>query len=92
VDGSVGTDELCWTKSNALVRSPQMARRHAEMCGSFTPKRRSMNRMIEVWSNTSEQTQPPLLHGEIARNGTRGPRPYGPSTNESALVAACVAV
>jgi hypothetical protein len=38
-------------------------------------KRRSMNRMSEVWSNTSEQTQPPLLHGETTIIGTRMPRP-----------------
>ena len=43
-------------KSKAEVRSPQTARRHGEMFGSCTPNRRSMNRMIEVWSKTSEQT------------------------------------
>jgi hypothetical protein len=42
-------------KSKAVVRSPQTARRQAEMLGSWTPKRRSMKRMIEVWSKTSEQ-------------------------------------
>ncbi len=45
------------------------------MFGSRTPNRFSMNRMIEVWSKTSEQTQPPVLHGEITVIGTRTPRP-----------------
>ena len=49
------------------------------MLGSCTPKRRSMNRMIEVWSKTSEQTQPPLLQGETTSIGTRWPSPYGPA-------------
>src|SRR5262245_4381638 len=34
--------------------------------------------MSEVWSNTSELTQPPLLHGETTHIGTRTPRPSGP--------------
>ncbi len=62
-------------KSKALVRSPQTARRQGEMFGSRTPKRRSMNRTTEVWSKVSEQTNPPLLHGETTSIGTRGPRP-----------------
>ncbi len=37
-----------------------------------------MNRMIEVWSKTSEHTQPPVLQGEITVIGTRTPSPYGP--------------
>src|SRR5215813_9484131 len=37
-----------------------------------------MNLIRDVWSNTSEQTQPPLLHGETTIIGTRMPRPYGP--------------
>jgi len=36
-----------------------------------------MNWISEVWSNTSEQTQPPLDHGEMTSMGTRKPRPYG---------------
>ena len=48
------------------------------MFGSRTPNRCSMNRMMEVWSKTSEHTQPPVLHGEITVIGTRMPRPYGP--------------
>ena len=49
------------------------------MFGSRTPKRFSTKRMIEVWSKTSEHTQPPLLQGEITIIGTRTPRPYGPA-------------
>ena len=52
-------------KLKAEVRSPETARRHVVMLGSLTPKRCSMKRMSEVWSNTSELTQPPLLQGEI---------------------------
>src|SRR5215831_5527485 len=37
-----------------------------------------MNRISDVWSNTSELTQPPLLQGEMTIIGTRTPRPYGP--------------
>ena len=37
-----------------------------------------MKRITEVWSNTCELTYPPLLQGEIARNGTRTPNPIGP--------------
>ncbi|CAM5725457.1 hypothetical protein STENM223S_08209 [Streptomyces tendae] len=62
-------------KSKAEVRSPQTARRHGEILGSRTPKRRSMKRITEVWSKVSEQTKPPLLHGETTSMGTRGPSP-----------------
>jgi hypothetical protein len=31
----------------------------------------------EVWSDTSEVTQPPRVHGEISSSGTRKPRPTG---------------
>ena len=34
-----------------------------------------MKRIIDVWSKTCEQTQPPLLHGETTGIGTRAPRP-----------------
>ena len=64
-------------KLNALVRSPLTARRQAEMFGSITPKRASMKRITEVWSNTCELTQPPRLQGEMMVIGTRGPMPYG---------------
>src|SRR5512139_1322017 len=65
------------SKSKAEVRSPLTARCHGLMAGMVTPKRRSMNCATEVWSNTCELTQPPLLHGEITYIGTRGPRPQG---------------
>ena len=71
----MGTDGVDAEKSNADVRSPQTARRHGVMFGSRTPNRCSMNRMIEVWSKTSEHTQPPVLQGEITVIGTRTPRP-----------------
>src|SRR2546423_14674947 len=78
--GSVGTRSDALWKSNAEVKSPQTARRHAVMFGSSTPNRASMKRISDVASNTSEQTQPPLLQGETTSNGTRTPRPYGPTT------------
>lgn len=62
-------------KSKIDVRSPQTARRHGDMLGSATPKRRSTKRSTEVWSNTSELTQPPLVQGDSTYIGTRGPRP-----------------
>src|ERR1700761_9323200 len=46
---------------------------------SITPTRFSMNWMSEVWSNNSELTQPPRLHGEMTSIGTRGPSPYQPA-------------
>ena len=64
-------------KSKQLIRSPQIARRHALMFGSATPVQRSRNRITEVWSVTSELTQPPRLHGEITVIGTRAPSPIG---------------
>jgi len=70
-------------KLNADVRSPETARRHLVMFLSIMPgysdmKRRSINRMSDVWSNTCEFTQPPLLQGEMKTMGTRMPIPYGP--------------
>jgi len=62
-------------KLKALVRSPHTARRQAEMLGSITPKRCSRKRSTEVWSNTCELTQPPLLNGDTTYIGTRAPRP-----------------
>src|SRR5262245_34178524 len=37
-----------------------------------------MKRISEVWSNTCELIQPPLLHGDTTIIGTRMPKPYGP--------------
>src|SRR5436309_3160710 len=78
--GGDGTLSEALSKSNAEVRSPHTARRHGVMFGSFTPNRASMKRITDVWSNTSEQTQPPLLQGETASSGTRTPRPYWPTS------------
>src|SRR5215470_17816963 len=78
VSGSAGTADRVRAKSKADVRSPQTVRRHGEMCGSRTPKRRSMSWTMDVWSNTWEQTQPPVLHGDTTSIGTRWPRPYAP--------------
>lgn len=76
VSGSSGNGSLFGlAKLNAEVRSPQTARRQGLIFGSMTPKRCSRKRITEVWSNTWELTQPPLLHGEITYIGTRGPRP-----------------
>jgi hypothetical protein len=36
--------------------------------------------MTEVWSETSEVTQPPRVHGETSSSGTRNPRPVGSGT------------
>ncbi len=48
-----------------------------------------MNRMTEVWSKTSESTQPPRVHGEMAIIGTRKPSPTGvPLTNSPVVPAA----
>ncbi|MNL13401.1 hypothetical protein D3C87_1343080 [compost metagenome] len=50
---SVGSvSPLGVAKLKALVRSPHTARRNGEMWGSLTPKRASMKRSTEVWSNT----------------------------------------
>jgi hypothetical protein len=32
-----------------------------------------------VWSNTSLDTQPPVLHGDTTSVGTRKPSPIGPA-------------
>ena len=45
-----------------------------------------MKRMIEVWSNVSELTQPPVLHGEITVIGTRMPESVGPAASPSLAV------
>src|SRR3984957_5295313 len=37
----------------------------------------SRNWITEVWSETSEVTQPPRDHGEMSISGTRNPRPVG---------------
>src|SRR5262245_14431405 len=72
-------------KSNAVVRSPATARRHAVMLlsrrsGLAPAKRASRKRINDVWSNSCELTQPPFGHGEITIIGTRIPNPYGALT------------
>src|SRR6516162_11947436 len=68
------------SKLNAEVRSPATVRRQVVMFGSIMPNRLSIKRMSDVWSNTWEFTQPPLLHGEMTIIGTRTPNPYGPAS------------
>src|ERR1700759_1925944 len=63
------------------VKSPQIVLRQSLMLVSviffpvFLVKKCSRNWRVEVWSNTSEFTYPPLLHGEAITSGTRKPRP-----------------
>ncbi len=40
----------------------------------------SRNWSTEVWSDTSEVTQPPRVHGEMRISGTRKPKPTGSGT------------
>ena len=47
---------LLTAKFNAEVRSPETVPRHGVRCGAVTPNRLAMNWLIEVWSNTCEQT------------------------------------
>ena len=80
MSGSGANDTSGVAKLNAEVRSPATARRHAVMLVSISSgwssaKRASMKRISEVWSNTCELTQPPLLHGDTTIIGTRTPRP-----------------
>src|SRR5262249_1499029 len=48
VFGNAGIEYVAVSKSNADVRSPQTARRHAEMFGSGTPSHVSRNRITEL--------------------------------------------
>src|SRR5580658_9689015 len=64
-------------KSKAEVRSPHTARCQGLMLSTVMPKRFSRNMPSEVWSNTCELTQPPLLQGDMTNMGTRAPRPHG---------------
>ena len=73
------------SRTRSRNRTPRSGRRRRPaatgvMLGSSTPNRASMKRISDVWSNVSEQTQPPVLHGETTSSGTRTPRPYGPTT------------
>src|SRR5690554_372449 len=78
--GNLGS--LGFTKSKAAVRSLLTARCQAEIAGMVTPNRFSINCPTEVWSATSECTQPPLLQGDRIYMGTRGPMPQGRSLPE----------
>src|SRR5690606_11836376 len=49
----------------------------------FLERNFSKNIMVEVMSQTSEFTQPPLLQGEATTNGTRNPKPTGPCRDRS---------
>ena len=76
-------------KLKADVMSPVTDRRQAVRLGTRMPvdaKRLSMNRSIDVWSSTSEHTNPPRLFarlkGEITSMGTRMPSPIGAATVE----------
>ena len=42
-----------------------------------TPVTTLRSRRHEVWSLTSEHTQPPWVHGETMMHGTRKPSPIG---------------
>ena len=64
-------------KPNAAVRSAVVLRRHGVRFGTSTPKRASISRSVEVWSNVSPQTKPPRENGEITKHGTRKPKPMG---------------
>src|SRR5579872_1787997 len=78
VEGKFGTDEFGAAKLNALVRSPTVARRQALKFGTSAPNRVSRKRRIEVWSNRSEETNPPRVNGDRINMGTRKPSPIGP--------------
>ena len=62
---------------NAAVRSPRVWRRYWLMFVASTPVNTSRKRRIDVWSNRSCITRPPVVHGEIIRQGTRNPGPTG---------------
>jgi hypothetical protein len=78
VAGKVGIEVFGALKFSALVRSPTADRLHALRFGTSAPKRVSRNRNTDVWSNRSDDTNPPRLKGEITSIGTRNPKPIGP--------------
>ncbi|MCY1369258.1 hypothetical protein D9M69_562880 [compost metagenome] len=78
MSGSLGTTgSFGLTKSKQVVRSPHTARCHGLIASTVMSKRFSRKRSTEVWSNTCELTQPPLLHGDTTYIGTRELRPQG---------------
>ncbi len=58
------------------------------MLGSRTPVQRSRKRSTDVWSKASPAAQPPTVHGETIRHGTRKPPPMGRPFTNSSLVPA----
>src|SRR5262249_40281097 len=78
--GSRGTETSGAAKLSALVRSPHVARRHADRFGTSAPKRFSRKRRSDVWSKTSDDTKPPRLNGEMMSGGTGGRSRIGPAT------------
>src|ERR1700739_1037301 len=78
VAGKFGIDVSGALKFSAVVMSPTVARRQALRFGTSAPNRVSRNRNTDVWSNRSEDTNPPRLNGEIISMGTRNPSPMGP--------------
>ena len=78
VAGKFGIDVSGALKFSALVISPTAERRQALKLGTSAPNRVSKNRSTEVWSNRSDDTNPPRLNGEITSIGTRKPNPIGP--------------
>src|SRR4029077_6620784 len=48
--GIFGMEVSTCAKLNALVRSPQVSRRHCDRFGTAVPKRVSRKRNIDVWS------------------------------------------
>src|SRR5512139_1603832 len=74
------------SKSNALVRSPHTARRHALMFGSSTPVTFSRSLTTDVWSEISDVTWPPTVQGDTTVIGTRGPSPMGRLSYQSSLL------
>ncbi len=83
VDGSpAGIPYTGRAKSKTPVRSPTTLRRQTLMFGqrAGVPSavvHVSMKRSTEVWSKTSELTQPPRVQGDMTSIGTRKPRPIG---------------
>jgi hypothetical protein len=75
VAGRLGTVSLAGLWNIVDVRSPTVARRHADTFGTSIPNRSLTSLSCEVWSNTSEAMWPPRLNDEITSIGTRTPRP-----------------
>ena len=77
-EGRFGMDWSGVLKLNALLISPTVARRQALRFGTSAPNSVSRKRRTDVWSNRSDETNPPRLNGETMIIGTRNPKPIGP--------------